>query len=215
MKIDSRGRFAGLEGLPDEWRRAVESALRAQRVERPTVVEALSRQKETLLGPSGSAHKVLIVGPAGTVVESDRPLFSWRALSGEASYVVAVFDSQYNRVAKSGPLTATEWTCPKTLQRGATYTWQVTALRDGEAIVSPSPPAPEARFMVLEQAVADELMRARQLRPASHLTLGVLYARAGLADEAEREFRALVESNPGSAAARNLLHSVRAWGRAR
>jgi hypothetical protein len=215
VKVDSRGRFTGLEALPAGWRRAVESALRARRVERPVVVEALGGQKETLLGDPGSASKFLIVGPAGTVVESEQPLFRWRALSGEASYVVAVFDSKFKRVAKSGPLTTTEWTCPRTLERGSTYTWQVTALRDGEAIVSPSPPAPEARFRVLEQAAADELIRARQLRPASHLTLGVLYARAGMADEAEREFRALVESNPGSAVARSLLLSVQAWRRAR
>lgn len=215
VKVDSWGRFTGLEALPAGWQRAVESALRARRVERPAVVEALSGQKETLLGAPGSARKVLIVGPAGTVVESDRPLFSWRSLNGEASYVVAVFDSQFNPVAKSGPLTTTEWTCPQTLQRGAMYTWQVTAFRDGKAIVSPSPPAPEARFRVLEQAAADELTRARQLRPTSHLTLGVLYARAGMADEAEREFRLLVESNPGSAAARSLLLSVRAWRRAK
>ena len=216
VKVDNRGRFAGLEWLPAGWRKAVESALRARRVERPAVVEELSRQKETLLGIPSSTRKVLIVGPAGTVVESDQPLFRWRSLNGEASYyVVAVFDSRFNRVAKSGPLTATEWNCSQTLQRGATYIWQVTAFRDGEAIVSPSPPAPEARFRVLEQAAADELIRARQLRPTSHLTLGVLYARAGMADEAEQEFQALVESNPGSAAARSLLLSVRAWRRAK
>jgi hypothetical protein len=179
------------------------------------VVEELSRQRETLLGAPGGARKVVIVGPAGTVLESDRPLFSWRPLNGEATYLVAVFDSEFKPVAKSGPLTATEWACPQTLRRGATYTWQVTALHNGETIVSPSPPAPEARFRVLEQDEADELKRARRLRPTSHLTLGVLYARAGMADEAEREFQALVESNPGSAAARSLLLSVRAWRRAR
>jgi lipopolysaccharide biosynthesis regulator YciM len=41
--------------------------------------------------------------------------------------------------------------------------------------------------------------------------LGVLYARAGMVDEAEREFQALVESNSNSSVARSLLLSVREW----
>jgi hypothetical protein len=37
----------------------------------------------------------------------------------------------------------------------------------------------------------------------------VLYTRAGLLDEAEREFQTELKSNPRSAVARKLLHSVR------
>lgn len=211
VSLDGQGKVAGLEELPPAWRRAVESALVARRVERPAVLEELSRDTEMLLGSPEEAGGAVIIGPAGRVVESDRPSFSWRAIRGATGYTVAVFDGRYRLVAKSDRLSTTEWTCPLALRRGATYTWQVTAFRDGEAIVSPSPPSPEARFMVLGQAAAGELERARHLHPVSHLTLGVLYARAGMAAEAEREFRALAEDNPDSAVAEGLLRSVRGW----
>lgn len=209
--LDARGRSAGMEGLPPEWRKAVESALLARRVNRPATLEALSTETETLLGAPGKAGGVDILSPFGTVVESDRPLFRWRGSGGEAGYVVTVFNDRYNRVAQSGLLSTTQWMPRQALQRGSTYVWKVSTIRNGEEIISPAPPAPEARFKVLEQAAADELARARRLRPGSHLLLGVLYARAGMADEAEQEFQALVESNPNSSAARSLLLSVREW----
>jgi hypothetical protein len=40
--------------------------------------------------------------------------------------------------------------------------------------------------------------------------LGVLYAQAGLLDDAEREFSALLRANPKSEVARKLLSNVRA-----
>jgi hypothetical protein len=44
----------------------------------------------------------------------------------------------------------------------------------------------------------------------SHLVRGVLFARVGLLDDAERELRALAAANPRSAVARKLLASVTA-----
>jgi len=170
---------------------------------------------ETLRGGPRKAGGADILGPAGAVVESDRPLFRWRPPGVEARYIVSVFDSHYNQVTQSGLLSATEWSPPRGLKRGAAYVWKVTTVHHGEAISSPGPLAPEARFRVLGQTAADELARARRLRPDSHLTLGVLYARAGMVNEAEREFQALVESNPDSSVARNLLLSVREWPRPR
>ena len=211
VRVDRQGRFAGLEGLPREWRRAIEAALLAGRVNKPAILEGLSRETETLLGDSAKAVGANIIGPLGVVVESDRPLFRWRAAGVEARYIVSVFDSRFKRVAQSNPLSATEWTPPQPLQRGNTYVWKITTLRGGEEIVSPAPPAPEARFRVLDQTAANELERARRLHPNSHLLLGVLYARAGLMDEAERELRAVVESNPNSSVALNLLRSVQEW----
>jgi hypothetical protein len=63
---------------------------------------------------------------------------------------------------------------------------------------------------VLEQAKANELARAKRLFGTSHLTLGLLYADAGLLSEAEREFRLLRAANPNSELARNLLRQVQA-----
>jgi hypothetical protein len=208
VSIDARGRATGLEGVSLKWRREVESALLAGRVERPAVLEGLNTETETLLGDSRKKAGAVVIAPFGVVVESDRPLFSWSASAPGSKYVVTVFDSKFRKVAQSSPLSQTEWRPAEPLRRGETYVWKVTTLRGEEAIISPAPPAPEAKFKVLAQREAAELESARRLHTDSHLVLGVLYARAGLLSEAEREFRALVESNPDSTLAQSLLRSV-------
>jgi hypothetical protein len=89
----------------------------------------------------------------------------------------------------------------------------VKALKDGQEITSPRPPAPQAKFRVLDQTKANELENARRAHPSSHLTLGLLYADAGLLREAEQEFRQLQKANPNSELARNLLRQVQSLRR--
>jgi len=79
-----------------------------------------------------------------------------------------------------------------------------------QEFTSPRPPAPQAKFRILDQAKAHELAPARRAYASSHLTLGLLSAQAGLLDEAEQELRALQKANPNSAIARRLLAGVQA-----
>ena len=67
----------------------------------------------------------------------------------------------------------------------------------------------QAKFRVLDAARANELAQARRVYASWRLVLGLLHARAGLLDEAEREFRALREANPNSELAHRLLKQVR------
>ena len=209
VTVDERGRYKGLEGLPRSWQREVGETLQAQRVGRPPVLDAFEDGAEGGIRGPGERAPFDILGPDRTVVESDRPLFRWAALRGATSYAVAVFDQRLNQVAQSGPLSATEWKPPRRLRRGEIYFWQVAAVLDGKEMVSPGAGAPEAKFAVVGRAESEALRRARLSFPGRHLTLGVLYARAGLLEQAEREFRALVETNSESPAALNLLRSVR------
>ncbi|HYG09583.1 MAG TPA: hypothetical protein VD835_06390 [Pyrinomonadaceae bacterium] len=190
-------------------RRAIVSALAEQRLEASPVMTQLKGEGGSLRGGNGDGRPFLLFSPVGKVVETTNPTFRWSPLAGASSYVVTVVDDQLNEVAKSGPLTKTEWSPRTPLTRGSTYSWQVTALKDGQTITSPVMPAPQAKFMILDRARSEELKRVREAAPRYHLGLGVLYARAGLLDEAEREFRALVKANPSSGAARKLLQSVR------
>lgn len=190
-------------------RRAIVSALAEQRLEASPVLTRLKGEGGSLRGGNGEGRPFLLLSPVGKVVETTSPTFSWSPLAGASSYVVTVVDDQLNEVAKSGPLTKTEWRLRTPLARGSAYSWQVTALKDGQTITSPVMPAPQAKFMILDRARSEELRRVRRAAPRYHLGLGVLYARAGLLDEAEREFRALVKANPRSGAARKLLQSVR------
>jgi len=114
-------------------------------------------------------------------------------------------------VNSSPPLNALSWTT--TLPRGKVYSWQVKATTDAETITSPRPPAPQANFRILDQAKANELANARRAYGSSHLTLGLLYADAGLLREAEQEFRLLQKANPNSEVARNLLRYVQTMQR--
>jgi hypothetical protein len=122
--------------------------------------------------------------------------------------VVEVYDDQFKLVASSQQLTGRSWTMPQALVRGKVYSWQVKATKDGQEIASPRPPAPQAKFRVLDQARANEIAKAKRAYASSHLTLGLLYAEAGLLREAEQEFRLLRRANPDSDIARNLLRQI-------
>jgi hypothetical protein len=165
------------------------------------------------MGGGGKGVLFALLSPVGTFVESDRPTFRWQALKDATGYVVNVIDSQFNNVATSDRVSGTEWTAQQPLKRDGVYSWQVTAIKDGQEITSPVPPAAEAKFKVLESSKAEALSRAKSSYPHSHLILGSLYKQAGLLDAADREFRELLAANPKSAIAQKLLEGVRSLRR--
>src|ERR1041385_4454775 len=109
------------------------------------------------------------------------------------------------------PMTTTAWTVTKPLARGKVYTWEVTAIKDGKEIVSHVLPASPGRVRVVGQGTADEIERAQQLSPPSHLTLGVLYVNAGLFDEAEDEIKFISEANPHDPLIKKLLRRLESF----
>jgi anti-sigma factor RsiW len=221
VALDAAGNLVGFEQLPESDRRAIKSALASGRVSTPPALAGLTAGGGPLLGGGGGqADDGGIVfaplTPVGTVVRAVRPSFKWGTLEGATSYVVNVYDTSFNKVATSGALSGTEWTPPAgALAHGRVYAWQVTASRGSEEITAPAPDAPEARFKVLEDVEARELDAAQRVAGDSHLALGVIYARAGLLEEAEREFRLLLEENPASVTAQKLLRDLRARRRPR
>ncbi|HEV8483897.1 MAG TPA: hypothetical protein VGV87_10145 [Blastocatellia bacterium] len=216
ITLGKNGNLSGVERLQGSQERVlsaenqerVKAALLNGQVAAPDL-EELSRSRGTLLGPSAGVPFALI-SPVGIVTQKDRPSFRWRPLAGAATYIVQVFDSSFTKVMVSPPLTVTDWTAPAPLQRGRIYSWQVVARIDGKDVMSPEPPAPEAKFKVLEQSQASELERVKRDYPKSHLMLGVTYAQVGLLDEAESEFKALFDDNPKSSAAQRLLKRIQA-----
>ena len=211
VTLDRQGHLTGLDSIPSSAQQAIKAVLTTERVKAPpSLAELIGEPRMALLGSPDKNASSNLLSPVGTVVETDRPTFRWQPLAGAASYTVTVYDSRLNKIAFSPSLSETEWRVPQPLERGRRYLWQVAAVKGGQEIILPAPPAPEAKFKVLEQAQADELERAKQGFADSHLLLGVLSARAGLLDEAEREFQALLEANPRSAVAQKLLRSVKA-----
>jgi anti-sigma factor RsiW len=215
IRLSREGRLEGLG--PSEARdiRLVREALTARRLELPGELAEINARTGVLMGGESKEDSFALLSPVAAITRTTRPVFRWRPLTGAASYTVKVYDANYELVLTSPPLNATEWEPPQTLARGRRYTWQVTATKEGKTVTAPAPPAPEARFIVLAGDKLEELQRVEKTRRASHLLLGLVYARAGLLDDAEREFQILLSDNPRSAVVRKLLASVRAARRGR
>jgi anti-sigma factor RsiW len=212
--LDREGKLSGLDHLPPDYQQKVKEALTRQQLDRSPLLSGLTRRGSPLMSGGDSQGKQFsIIEPVGKVLQSDRPIFRWSLLEGATGYVVEVYDDQFNPVATSPQLTNNSWTARTPLKRGKIYSWQVKAIKDGQEFISPRPPAPQAKFRILDQARANELTQARRAYASSHLTLAVLYSQIGLLDEAERELRALQEANPDSAIVRQLLANVRAMRR--
>ncbi len=213
VTLDEHGHLTGLKSLPPDLRKTVENVLAARKFNRSPALGNLSESTGRLRGWSEKQDAIAPLEPAGVVIESDRPTFRWRALEGASEYVVTVHDSQLRAVESSGPLAGTEWSILRPLERGVTYSWQIRAVTDGKTVISPKPPAPEARFRVLDQKAFAAIENAKRVQRNSHLAMGVLYWKHGLMDAAEREFEALVRANPGSNVAAELLGSLRSLRR--
>jgi hypothetical protein len=209
VTLDAEGNLSGMESLAPAQAEAVKTALRTQRAVNPSALAGIGTRGGVLRSGEGQGGETFAVrSPIGVVVETPRPTLRWDALD-DATYVVTIYDTNFNPVANSRALVSPSWTPTRPLARGQIYSWQVTALKQGVEIKSPRPPAPEAKFKVLEGGKAAEIQRVRRVNPNSHLALGVLYAQAGLLDDAEREFNALLRANPKSEVARKLLTNVR------
>ncbi|HZS44016.1 MAG TPA: hypothetical protein VFC63_02855 [Blastocatellia bacterium] len=209
ITLSQSGGLNGLENLSESERQIVKDALQTEKVSLPSDIKTLIGKAGTLMGEPDSGPAFKVLRPLGTVVQTDRPSFQWQKLEGSTIYTITIFDPNFNKVADSGPLQTTTWRSNVSLKSGATYLWQVTAVKDGKEITVPAAPAPEAKFRVVSRSVSEELNQIKQQSGSSHLVMGTFYAKNGLLDDAEKEFQALVAANPDSAVAKKLLSSVR------
>ncbi|HKQ08130.1 MAG TPA: hypothetical protein VJ464_23595 [Blastocatellia bacterium] len=193
----------------EKLRREIEASLIAENLAMPSVIETFDRTRVVLRGDDNKSESFQITSPYNTLISDDQSTFRWTALSGASSYVVSVYDTNLNLIATSAPLTATEWLAPNRFKRGKVYTWIVTALKDGKEILAPTLPA-RAEFKIIESSELLQLNRqTRQIH--SDAARGVLYAKAGLLDEAEREFQKHLALYPADEQARKLLKAVKSW----
>lgn len=207
FKLDGGGNVIGT--FAAEYDRRIAAAVQSGTVPVSSEASRLKTSAGVLMGPGGDGA-LRVVSPVGKVLLSDRPEFRWSAIPGAESYRIEVFDANFSKVAESGKVSGQRWRPPTRLPRGREYTWQVAAVTtDGQTLRAPERPAPDARFLVLSAAKAAQIERARRIYPRSNLVLGLVYADAGLVDEAEAQLRQLVAKNPNSTAARKLLNSIR------
>ena len=211
VALDENGKLSGVDYLPPVYQRMIKNALSSRRLEKPPLLAGLVRPDSLYMrARDNQGVRFSVINPVGIVMLSDRPTFRWSLLEGATGYFVEVYDDKLRQIITSPQLTDTSWTSPQSLKRGGIYSWQVTAIKGGEEISSPRPPAPQAKFRILDETLANELAQARRGYASSHLTLALLYTKAGLLDEAEQEFRTLHKANPRSAISLSLLVSLKA-----
>jgi hypothetical protein len=201
--LDTLGNMTGVNGLSADGRSRVTQALATGRLTLAPSVLSLAANGSALRGPA-EAGPFRVIAPVATAVLSDLPSFRWTALSEHASYVVRVRDEGTGSTVVSPALRGETWTPEAPLPRGDTYVWQVEASADGREIIAPAPPAAIARFTIVTAADAARLAQA----PASHLVRGVLYADAGLLDDAAQELGQLRAQNPDSDLVQRFLDQL-------
>ncbi len=209
IALDETGNVTGLAALSKDAERALKQALATQQIETPAELKALRQRPATLMSGAEEQSALKLQSPVATFVKDTQPTFRWHAVQGAQGYTVQVLDEQFNIVATSPALTQPFWRATPSLKRGQEYVWQVTAEVDGKRVTSASASTPEAHFKILGAGKARALQTTIQHHP-SHLLRGTIYAQAGLLDEAEREYQALLRANPHSVIARKLLQHLRA-----
>ncbi|HET6978758.1 MAG TPA: zf-HC2 domain-containing protein [Pyrinomonadaceae bacterium] len=211
--VNQRGQLEGLDDLPRDLKDNIERALATRRLRDSPALTGWPTGAGVLRSELEQQNTFAPLEPLDVVLETDRPQFHWQALEGASQYVVTIHDAKFREVGRSGPITGTEWTATNSLERGVIYSWQVSALKDGETIVSPKPPLREARFRILDQRDVVALATLKRTSGNSHLVMGVFYWRHGLIKEAQREFQTLAKANPNSTVVAELLASIRSQRR--
>ncbi len=164
----------------------------------------------TLLGDRTDAPTVRLVAPYGTAVDTLRPEFRWNAVTGATMYTVSVFNEAFEEVASSGPLRGvTRWTPAADLPANTVLSWQLTTELPSGRVVSPAPPLPEARLIVLSAERRAAVAEARRRLADEPLALGLVLAEAGLYADARRTLeRAATDARYDAAAVRRLIASL-------
>ena len=197
------GSIAGVELRSPRDVEDVRTVLSGRSIAIPTFIAAMPG---AVRGGGAHAHPLRAIEPFRSAVRD--PRFSWTPVRGARSYRVAVFDADYEEVARSGALTGTSWRPSKPLPVGVDLSWHVVAETDAGEISSAGSDRAEAVFRVLSSKDASEIDFDEAHYRDSHLLRGLLYSRWGLLHDAEREFRRVAEQNPDSPVARALIKSV-------
>ncbi len=199
------GTIAGVEPRSPRDAEDARAVLAGRSIAIPTFIAAMPG---AVRGGDELVHPPRAIEPFRSAVVDARPRFSWTPVRDARSYRVAVFDENYEEVARSEALTSTSWTPSKPLPAGVDLSWHVVADTEAGEISSAGANRAEAVFRVLAAGDAAEVGQSVAAYRDSHLMRGLVYSRYGLLHDAKREFRALAKENPDSPVARALIKSV-------
>lgn len=212
IELAHNGKLSGAEYLPSNYQQMIKKALIDQQLEKSSLLTGLGRSgggRPVIRGSEIGDLDFFAIEPVGKVIIIDHPSFRWSPLAGATSFVVEIYDKNFALVATSPKISGSGWKVRQALRRGDLYSWQVKAVKDEKEFITPRAPAPQAKFFILDQTRANEIVKIRQKYPTSHLALALLYAKSGLLNEAELELRLLHKNNPKSVVVNRLLSSLR------
>lgn len=187
-----------IAALPPNFRLQFQNAVRTQEIKLPAFINDL-RENGNLRGESG-VEKNSNLAPAAQAVRDLRPVFKWQKFAAAESYVVTIYDENFNPVAVSLNLRETKWQSNVPLQRGKIYIWQV---RNENSSASYS-----AQFKVLDANALARLKKIENAAADSPLVRGIGYASEGLLIEAEQEFQKEMIKHPRRSLAKKLKDSL-------
>lgn len=194
------GDVVGLEAFPENYREPIGKMLRTEKVAMP------EEKLESMLVMRGTSSSIYM-HPVLTIVKSDRPIFQWKPSGDDAIYQVAVYElGETDPAVVSGEIKETQWQPRERLKRGGEYSWEVKVIRKG---MPEKPPSTRAMFQVIDAAgvaIVDE--QERQAKQ-SHLVLAVIYLKAALLDDAERELELLKKQQGESVVVDRLIESLK------
>ncbi len=190
-----------------EWQKLVTAALREHHLQAAAIAGELRGARASLRGDWKSVPITAEMRPAGVVIDTVHPNFTW-PVTPDASYILTIVSGDEDTVTV-GPLHQPEWRCDRTLVRGRTYTWQVeTRPRSGPAAILPPAADTPAMFHIASQSEHDVIATATAHRPKDHLLLAVLLARSGMESEAKEEIRRLAAERPRDLDVRRLVSNT-------
>lgn len=159
-----------------------------------------------------------LLRPLGEVIRDTQPVIKWEKLETAERYQVYISDhgvdgKERKKTFVDRFVTDTEWTIDRVLERGHLYLLQVIAITPEGKVYGTGLNDTSTVFFVMPEAEAQRVKLAEDhyrasRNPQAHLALGIRYAKAGLIDEARREFNAYLEQHPKSQIVSRLLASL-------
>ena len=141
-----------------------------------------------------------LIYPVTEIVEPLQPALTW-TMYAPPPYTVILRNAANRVIGRVEAVGTLNWLAPVPLERGATYSWQVTA---GNKEIE------TASFKVMDEASATLWQEIRRDYKDSHLVLGLVAEELGLLAVAEREYQALIKAFPNAEAPGRLLANVQA-----
>jgi len=181
--------FSPLQTLPQDVALSVQSILVSQEPQMPTPLMDL---------PEASGFG--LVYPVTEAVETVRPALGW-TMYAPPPYSVSLSNAANQVIAKIDGLPILNWLVPQPLERGMTYSWQVTA---GNGDVE------TASFVIMDEESVALWADIRRQYKDSHLVLGLVAEDLGMLTVAEREYQELIKAFPRAEAPGRLLVNVQA-----